>query len=160
MTIFSLVRLLVLFLAALATGALMVNWIGLARAMARLSSPTYVEFHQATNDTFDPYMPIVVVGAALGGIVLAALPPGLTSLSGRLALLGAFCYAAILVISLATGVRMNRQIAGWPIAHPPENWMKVRARWIRFHILRTLVSVPALLSYLASVMLLSGGTNS
>ena len=160
MTIFSVVRLLVLLLAALATGALMVNWIGLARAMARLSSPAYVEFHQATNDTFDPYMPVVVVGAALGGIVLAALPPGLTSLSGRLALLGAFCYAAILVISLATGVRMNRQIAGWPIAHPPENWMKVRLRWIRFHILRTLVSVPALLGYLASVMLLPGGTNS
>jgi hypothetical protein len=89
MTVLSLVRLLVLFLAALATGALMVNWVGLARAMARLSSPAYVEFHQATNDTFDPYMPVVVVGAALGGIVLAALPPGLTSLSGRLGLLGA-----------------------------------------------------------------------
>ena len=56
-----------------------------------------------------------------------------------------------------TGGVMNNQIAGWPVAHPPENWMKVRARWIRFHILRTLVSVPALLSYFASVMLLSGG---
>jgi hypothetical protein len=160
MTIFSLVQLLVLFLAALATGALMVNWIGLARAMARLSGPAYVEFHQATNDTFDPYMPMVVVGAALGGIVLAALPPGSTTVSGLLALLGAFCYAAIVPITLATGARMNRQIAGWTIARPPENWMKVRARWIRFHILRTLVSVPALFSYFASVMWLSGGTNS
>lgn len=157
MTIFFIVRLLVLFLAALATGALMVNWIGLARAMARLSSPAYVEFHQATNDTFDPYMPVVVVGAALGGAVLAALAPRLTSASGCLALIGAGCYAAVLAISLATGVRMNRQIAGWQVTHPPENWMKVRARWIRFHILRTLVSIPALLSYLTSVMLLSGG---
>ena len=128
--------------------------------MAHLSSSAYVEFHQATNDTFDPYMPVVMVGAALGGIVLAALPPGLTSVSGRLALFGAFCYAAIVAISLATGVRMNRQIAGWTIGRPPENWMTVRARWIRFHILRTLVSIPALVSYLASVMLLSGGTNS
>jgi hypothetical protein len=160
MTIFSLLQLLVLFLAALATGALMVNWIGLGRAMARLSSPAYVEFHQATNHTFVPYMPIVVVGAALGGVALAALPPGLTSVSGHLALLGALCYAAIIPFTLATDARINRQIAGWTIARPPENWMKVRARWIRFHILRTLVSIPALLSYLASVMLLSGGTNS
>jgi len=160
MTIFSLAQILVLFVAALATGALMVNWIGLTRAMARLSSPAYVEFHQATNDTFVPYMPIVVVGAALGGIVLAALPPGSTTVSSHLALLGAFCYAAIVPITLATDARMNKQIAGWTIARPPENWTKVRARWIRFHILRTLVSVPALLSYLASVMLLSGGTNS
>jgi hypothetical protein len=61
----------VVVFAALATGGLMVNWIGLGRAMSRLSVSTYVEFHQATNRTFDPYMPIVVVGALLGSIVLA-----------------------------------------------------------------------------------------
>ena len=43
-------RLIVVFCAALATGGLMVNWIGLGRAMSRLSASTYVEFHQATND--------------------------------------------------------------------------------------------------------------
>ena len=64
-------QLVVVFFAALATGGLMVNWIGLGRAMSRLSVSTYVEFHQATNHTFDPYMPIVVVGALLGGIVVA-----------------------------------------------------------------------------------------
>jgi hypothetical protein len=56
-------QLAVVVFAALATGGLMVNWIGLGRAMSRLSVSTYVEFHQATNHTFDPYMPIVVVGA-------------------------------------------------------------------------------------------------
>ena len=56
-------ELIVLLSAALATGGLMVNWIGLGRAMSRVSVSTYVEFHQATNRTFDPYMPIVVVGA-------------------------------------------------------------------------------------------------
>jgi hypothetical protein len=59
-------QLAVVVFAALATGALMVNWIGLGRAMSRLSVSTYVEFHQATNRTFNPYMPIVVVGALLG----------------------------------------------------------------------------------------------
>ena len=44
--------------------------------MARLSASTYVEFHQATNHTFDPYMPIVVVCALLGGVVLAIFLQG------------------------------------------------------------------------------------
>ena len=59
--------LIVLLFAALATGGLIVNWIGLGRAMSRLSAPAYVEFHQHTNRTFNPYMPIVVVGALAGG---------------------------------------------------------------------------------------------
>jgi hypothetical protein len=49
------IRLVAILLAAVATGGLMVNWIGLARAMARVSSASaYTEFHQATNRTFDP----------------------------------------------------------------------------------------------------------
>ena len=59
--------LIVLLFAALATGGLMVNWIGLGRAMSRLSVSAYVEFHKHTNRTFQPYMPIVVVGALAGG---------------------------------------------------------------------------------------------
>src|SRR5262245_66377584 len=75
-------QVVVVFFAALATGGLMVNWIGLGRAMSRLSVSTYVELHQATNHTFDPYMPIVVVGALLGGLVLAIISQGARSPSG------------------------------------------------------------------------------
>jgi hypothetical protein len=66
--------------------------------MSRLSLSTYVEFHQATNHTFDPYMPIVVVGALLGGIALAIVSPGIHSLPGKLAIAGSVCYAAVLVV--------------------------------------------------------------
>jgi hypothetical protein len=93
------VELVVVFFAALATGGLMVNWIGLGRAMFRLSASTYVEFHQATNHKFNPYMPIVVMGAALGGIVLAILSPGIQSLSGELAIAGSVGYAAVIAIA-------------------------------------------------------------
>src|SRR5262249_45596037 len=144
--------LIVLSFAALATGGLMVNWIGLGRAMSRLSASTYVEFHQATNKTFDPYMPIVVVGALLGGIVLAILSPGIHSLMGELAVAGAACYVAVLAISLATNVRINKQIVSWSVQTPPDDWALVRARWIRFHIVRTLFSLPALAFYLLSII--------
>jgi uncharacterized membrane protein len=137
-------QLVVVFFAALATGGLMVNWIGLGRAMSRLSVSTYVEFHQATNHTFDPYMPIVVVGALLGGIAVAILSRGVHSLSGELAIAGSACYAAVLAISLSTNVPINNQVARWSVQSPPDDWTLVRASWVRFHILRTLFSLPAL----------------
>jgi len=148
------VRLIVLLFAALATGAMVGNWIGLARAMARLSSASaYAEVHQASTQTFDPYMPIVVWGALLGGVALTALSPGLSSTPGQLAVAGFFCYATVIAISLPTGVRMNQLIARWSIESPPEDWALIRARWIRFHILRTLISVPGLACYLLSGLL-------
>jgi hypothetical protein len=137
-------QLAVVVFAALATGGLMVNWIGLGRAMSRLSVSTYVEFHQATNRTFDPYMPIVVVGALLGGFVLAILSPGIHSLSGALAIAGSICYVAVLAIALSTNVRINKQIEHWSLQSPPDDWRPIRARWVRFHILRTLFSRPGL----------------
>jgi asparagine N-glycosylation enzyme membrane subunit Stt3 len=130
------IRLVALLLAALATGALMVNWIGLTRAMARISSAAaYTELHQATNRTFDPYMPMVVFGAILGGVALAAVSPGVHSPCGRLAIAGAVGYAAVIAISLSTNVPTNRAIASWSIQSPPENCRAIRAGWIRWHIL-------------------------
>ena len=144
----------VVVLAALATGGLMVNWIGLGRAMSRLSVSTYVEFHQATNRTFNPYMPIVVVGALLGGILLAILSPGIHSLSGELAIAGSVCYVAVLVIALSTDVPINRQIERWSVQSPPDDWSPIRARWVRFHILRTLFSLPGLACYVLACLVI------
>ena len=148
------IRLVAMLLAALATGGLMVNWVGLARAMARVSSASaYTEFHQATNRTFDPYMPIVVFGALFGGIALAVVSSGVNTASGQLAILGSVCYAVVLAISLATNVRTNKLIAGWSIQSPPDNWKAIRAAWIGWHVLRTLVSVPGLICCLLSGLL-------
>jgi hypothetical protein len=145
-------QLAVVTFAALATGALMVNWIGLGRAMSRLSASTYVEFHQATNHTFDPYMPIVVMAAILGGIVLAILSSGIYSLSGVLAMAGFVCYAAVLAITLPTNLRINKQIGRWLVQSPPDDWASIRARWVRFHILRTLFSLPGLVFYILACL--------
>jgi uncharacterized membrane protein len=144
-------ELIVLLFAALATGGLIVNWIGLGRAMSRLSVSAYIEFHQHTNRTFDPYMPIVVIGALAGGVVLAVMN-GLHSIPGQLAAAGAICYALVIIIGVPTCVRINKQIADWSIQNPPGEWAQMRARWLRFHVIRTLFSVPALAIYVFAVM--------
>jgi hypothetical protein len=143
--------LIVLLFAALATGGLIVNWIGLGRAMSRLSVSAYVEFHQHTNRTFDPYMPIVVIGALAGGVALAVMY-GVHSAPGQLAAAGAVGYALVIFIGVPTCVRINHQIASWSVENPPRNWAQMRARWIRFHIIRTLFSVPAFAVYVLAAM--------
>jgi len=145
------VALIVISFAALATGGLVVNWIGLGRTMSRLAIYSYIEFHQLNIRTFDPYMPIVVVGALAGGIALAVIY-GIGSTGGQLAAAGAICYALVLIIGLPTCVRINRQISSWSIRNPPRDWAQIRARWIKFHRIRTLFSIPAFVAYALAVM--------
>src|SRR3974390_125140 len=142
---------IVLLFAALATGRLIVNWIALGRAMSRLSVSAYVEFHQHTNRTFEPYIPIVVIGALAGGIALAVMY-GVHSISEQPAATGAVCYALVVIAGVPTCVRINYQIASWSIQNPPREWAETRARWIRFHVIRTLFSVPAFVLYIPAVM--------
>ena len=144
-------ELIVLLIAALATGGLMVNWAGLGRAMAQLSPSTYVELHQSTNRTFQPYMPVVVVGAIVGGVVLA-VASGIHTASGQLSAFGAVGYVAVIAISVPD-VRINKQVARWSIENPPGDWAALRARWIHFHVIRTLFSVPAFALYAAAMIL-------
>ena len=119
----------------------MANWAGLARAMAQLSPSTYVELHQSTNRTYQPYMPVVVLGAILGGVALA-VASGVHTASGQLSAFGAVGYVVVIAISVPD-VRINKQVACWSIENPPGDWAAVRARWIHFHVIRTLFSVPA-----------------
>lgn len=101
-------------------------------------------------------MHIVVFGAILGGVALATVSPGVHSATGQLAIAGSAGYAAVIAITLPTDLRTNKAIAGWSIQSPPDNWHAVRAGWIRWHIVRTLVSVPALVCYLLSGLLAGG----
>jgi hypothetical protein len=92
-------RLVVVLFAALTAGGLMVSWIGLGRAMSRLSDSAYVD-----------------------------------------------CDVAVLAIALATNFRINKQIARRSVQSPPDEWAPTRARWVRFHILPALFSLPGLAS--------------
>jgi len=95
--------------------------------MSPLWASAYVEFHQATNHTFDPSMPIVVVGAVLVGIVLAIVAGGLGSLSGEPAIAGSACYAAVIAIGVPTCVRINKRLAHGSVQSRPDDFMRIRA---------------------------------
>jgi uncharacterized membrane protein len=84
--------------------------------------------------------------------VLAILPPGIHSLSGELAIAGSVCYAAVIAIALTTYVRINYQIARWSVQSPPDDWTLIRTRWVQFHIIRTLFSLPAPACYILTCL--------
>jgi len=72
---------------------------------------------------------------------------------GQLSAFGAVCYATVIAITVPTNLRINKQVARWSIENPPGDRAAVRARWIRFHVIRTLFSIPAFALYAAALIL-------
>jgi len=130
----------------------MVNWAGLARAMAQLSPSTYVELHQSTNRPSNRTCRSLSWGQLSAGLCWPAHLVIHTA-SGQLSAFGAVCYAAVIAITLPTDLPINKQVARWSIENPPGDWAAVRARWIRFHVIRTLFSIPAFALYAAAMIL-------
>ena len=50
------------------------------------------------------------------------------------------------------GDGQTKQIARWSVQSPPDDWKPIRARWIRFHIVRTLFSLPGLACYILACL--------
>jgi hypothetical protein len=83
--------------------------------------------------------------------VVLAVASGIHTASGQLSAFGAVCYVSVIAISVPD-VRINKQVARWSIENPPGDWAAARARWIRFHVVRTLFSVPAFALYTAAMV--------
>lgn len=62
-------------------------------------------------------------------------------------------YAAGLAFSLATNVRINALIERWSVKNPRSEWVTVtvRRRWVRFHIVCTIVQMPGLVPSLIAL---------
>jgi hypothetical protein len=94
--------------------------------------------------TFDPYMPIAVVGHRWVVLCSRFFLQGFIRSPASWPLLDPVCYVAVLAIALSTNVRINKQIACWSVQILPDDRMLLRATWVRCHIVRTLFSLLAL----------------
>ena len=52
--------------------------------------------------------------------------------------------AVVLVITMTANVPINNQVAKWQPGAAPASWQATRDRWLRFHILRTIIGVLSL----------------
>lgn len=128
----------------LTAGVLLAVAISVVPAMAAVSPPLYVRFHQLLGRNWDPTMPAIVLTSALTSAVLAAVGDGTPArvLFG----LGAVLLVAVSGVSHLLNVPLNRQVKGLdPDAPLPADWRDPRARWRRWHLLRTTLAISALL---------------
>jgi uncharacterized membrane protein len=138
-----------LLLVALVVGTLFGIWIGFDPHY--LSAQTYVEQQQRTIESLGILMPILGGITILSTLLLAALE------RRRRTVFLLLVAAAVLLIFVGLVTRfenqpINAQVMTWRAQAAPANWAELRDAWWKWHGVRTVAGLGALLLVLGATV--------
>ena len=135
----SFARFVNLLLASTLTGNEVGTLVAIHPALRTLPMPAQVEAEQAVTRRYGAIMPALMTSVIASCFPTLRLTRGRESAACTLA--GAVCYAVMLGVTLLGNVPLNRQTLQASPQSPPADWLDLRARWERFHMLRVLLDL-------------------
>jgi Domain of unknown function (DUF1772) len=121
----------------------------LAPSVWRLPGPVYVRYWQALDHDYGRVMPVMLLPCLLLLVAMSALSWQRGALALTLALAATVLLGLAVAVTLTQMEPLNRVADSWDPDHLPAGWTSVRDQWLRWHFLRTGLSVAAFLCVLA-----------
>ena len=137
-------RLVNLMLAGVLTGNEFGGWAGTHPALRTLPTEAHVRAEQAITRSFGALMPFVMTATIVSCLPVLSLIRDRRSMPFRLTLGGMFCYLAMLGVTFAGNMPVNRRTLQVSPEAPPADWLALRARWDRWHTLRNALNFVGL----------------
>jgi uncharacterized membrane protein len=147
--ILDIVRSVLVVLMALLVGTMFGIWVGFNPAS--LTASTYVEQQQNTIRSLNTLLPAMGALCILLAITLSWL--SIADPRSRFLLIGAACF--LIVAALVTRFAnqpINATVMTWSAQSPPEDWMRLRDEWWRWHVVRSSAGIAALASTVLAVV--------
>lgn len=138
----SLLGVLALLGSGVVSGVMFAVALSVVPALLAMPPGDYVYTHELIGRNWDPTLPIIVLSSLAVDVVLAVLAPaGTTWLFAAAAVL----LLGVSVVSHFCNVPINRQVKTVDPEHVPADWHDPRPLWQRYHTLRTVLAILALL---------------
>ena len=152
------VRFLNLLLAGLLTGNEFGGFVGFHPALYELPTEAHVRAERAITSRFGRLMPPFMTAAIVSFVPILSLVRDRRSPSFVFTLVGMFCYVAMLAVTFAGNMPINRQVVDLdPATVSREEFIELRRRWDRFHAMRNVLNLVGIVSTLLAA--LSGSRN-
>jgi len=132
-----------IMLYVLVAGVMWGTWLALSRTMTRYDATTFLTDGKHMISNLATVMAVLMISAALVGLLMAILLLRESRGAGWLALAGLLLMLAVIAVTLSVEVPIDNQIKTWTTASLPSDWQDIRARWAAFHTLRTFLSLAA-----------------
>ncbi len=150
-------RFLNLLLAGVLTGNEFGGFVGFHPALYELPTEAHARAERAITSRFGKIMPPFMTAAILSFVPVLSLVRNRSSTSFFFTLVGMLCYVAMLAVTFAGNMPINRRILEMdPATASNEELLELRRRWDRFHTARNVLNFFGFASTLVGV--LSEGT--
>jgi uncharacterized membrane protein len=132
-------------------GVLFAVALSMVPALMAMSPDRYVHAHILLGRNWDPTMPLIVLAATAADLALVAAAP-----SQQRLLFGAAASSLIgvSVVSHLCNVPINRRMRALDPENIPADWEDPRPAWRRWHLLRTVLAMIALVLNSVAVTLI------
>jgi uncharacterized membrane protein len=136
-TVLSIVELLG---SGLTAGVLFAVALSVLPALFAMPMDRYIETHRLLGRNWDPTMPVIVLTSTAVDVALAVLTDKTVLFA-----VGAVLLLAVSGVSHLCNVPINRRVKALDTSDIPAEWPDPRPLWRRFHTLRTVLAILALL---------------
>jgi uncharacterized membrane protein len=124
----------------LTAGVLFAVALSVLPALFAMPMDRYIETHRLLGRNWDPTMPVIVLTSTAVDVALAVLTDKTVLFA-----IGAVLLLAVSGVSHLCNVPINRRVKALDTAEIPAEWPDPRPLWRRFHTLRTVLAILALL---------------
>ena len=130
-------RFLNLLLTGMLTGNEFGGLVGFHPALYELPTEAHARAEQAITSRLGKIMPPFMTAAIVSYVPVLSLVKDRRSASFFFTLLGMICYVAMLAVTFAGNMSVNRRVLGLdPATVSREEFIELRRRWDRFHAVR------------------------
>src|SRR2546421_5559814 len=126
-----------LVLVALVAGVFWGPWLGLSRSIDAFTPETFLAIGRTMIGNLAPVMPVLMLLAAASQLALLVLLYRQRSTGFPAVAIGFALFLTALLVTLLIEVPLDNQFKTWTLDSMPANWMELRDKWERFHVIRT-----------------------
>jgi len=147
-----LTQLITLVLVALVAGVFWGPWLGLSRSIDSFTPATFLAIGRTMIGNLAPVMPVLMLLAAASQLALLVLLYRQRSTGFPTVAIGFALFLVALLVTLLVEVPIDNQLKSWTLASMPANWMDLRDKWERFHVIRTFSALVGMAMMIAATV--------
>lgn len=143
MMIFQLIQFCALFFLMLVTGIFWGPWFSLHRSLSVFNSSEFIHIVKTMAANLSVPMRILMPLCIFFLAVSAWFYPSANATGLYFNLMALVLTLAALLITILIEVPIVNQILKWTVDNVPAEWEHVRDKWLRFHVVRTFLSLAS-----------------